>query len=231
MQRYLIPLLVLSWFLSSCGTYRYYQPTTNAVLFKNQGEVHIAGDIGSSGVSVKGGAAISDKIAVVGIYNNGISTYEVSEGEVGMGYYSSSGSTGFFLGGGLGFGSNYEFTDSTKTEKKYEGSFNRPFIQLNYGITGGKVIGKLQADLITSIKSNYFIYKGAHLDGSGDQIESNYFFIEPAVLLALGSRSFKFDIIAGFPITPKIDPLNKRTNARTLPANIGIGLRVILGRD
>lgn len=74
------------------------------------------------------------------------------------------------------------------------------------------------------------MYKGQYVN-SGDKITSNYFLIEPAMTFGLGGRVFEFQITAGFPMRPNFEPLKSSTNARTLPANIGFGLKFFFGRS
>lgn len=225
---YLIGCLV---YFTSCGTYRYYHPSANTAVFHNQGEFHAQGEIGSSGLSVKGAYALPANIGIIGMYNTSSRDYQVEEGEVGLGYYTKGYPGGLFVIGGVGFGSNFEYTDSTHTVKAYEGEFVRPFIQLNGGADGVTLIGKLKADFIVSLKSSYFMYDGRHLTGANDAIQSKYFLFEPAFTMGLGTRVFRVDLTAGFPFHPTIEGMNSYSNARTMPATIGLALRFVLGRE
>lgn len=230
-MNYLFVLSFIAVILSSCGTYRYYQPTTNPALFKDKGEVHVSGDVGSSGAAAKFAFSPTKELGVIGQYNTHFTTYRVWEGELAAGYHSSKESSANFIGGGIGFGTNLKYTDSTHSSKRYEGNFIKPFVQWNTGITGGTIIGGLKGDLIFTLKETYMIYNGRHLDGTNDEISSNYFITEPVVTVALGSKSFKFDIIYGFPITMRwFGSLKGKAYARTFPVNIGVGIRFIFNR-
>lgn len=215
--------------LTSCGTYRYNQPTPNAPLFTQKGELHISGTLGSSGASAKAALSVTDKIGLIGTYNSAFFDYRSKEGELGLGYYTDARPDGIFVGGGLGFGSNVEYTDSTRTVKLYEGDFWKPFVQFNGGITSGDLIWGIKGDLMGIMKVNYFMYDGRHLDGSNDAINSDYLLLEPGVAFGLGSRSFKFDFMVSFPFRPSFEPLDDRSDARTSPGSVSIGLRYIVG--
>lgn len=215
--------------LSSCGTYRYYNPTPNPALFQNEGEVQLSGNIGSSGVSVRGAWAVSDNIGIIGTYHSAPYEYRSSEGEIGAGYYTNANPSGIFIGGGIGFGSNYEYANTNHTAKKYEGDFVKPFIQLNGGITGGRIIGGLRGDIIGTFKTNYLIYNGKHLDGSEEKIKSDLVLFEPGATFGLGTQTFRFDISTCFPIRAAFHEVNRRRDARTFPVTIGVGLRFIFG--
>lgn len=222
------PIFILL-LLTSCGTYRYYQPTPNAPLFTKKGELHISGTLGSSGASVKGALSVTDKIGFIGMYNSAFFDYRSREGELGLGYYTDARPDGIFVGGGLGFGSNFEYTDSTRTVKSYEGEFWKPFVQFNGGITSGDLIWGIKGDLMGIMKVNYFMYDGMHLDGSNADIGSDYLLLEPGVAFGLGSKSFKFDFLVSFPFRPSFEPLDNRLDARTSPGSVSIGLRYIVG--
>lgn len=216
--------------ISSCGTYRYYQPTTNAALFHNEGEFQIEGNLSSSGFAAKAAYALPANIGVIGMYNSAPYRYRVREGEIGLGYYSDTRPGSIFVLGGFGWGSNFEYTDSTHTDKLYKGNFKKPFVQFNGGIAGSKM-GKLRGDIIGSLKLNYFIYDGKHLDGSEDPINSDYFLIEPAIVAGLGTKAFRTNVTFAFPFHPTTEGLNDYTNARTFPFTIGLGFRFIIGGE
>jgi hypothetical protein len=82
--------LALILLLCSCGTYRYHQPTPNPALFSNAGEVHVSGNIGSSGAAVRGAVSMRNNIGLTGMYQGGIADYRSREGELGIGYYSDA---------------------------------------------------------------------------------------------------------------------------------------------
>jgi hypothetical protein len=212
----------------SCSTsWHYYQPTANPVLFKEAGEVHVSGEIGTSGASAKGGVSLTDNIAIVGQYNSGFTDYRSSEGEAGVGFYTSAAPRGTCISAGLGFGSNYEFTDSTQVAKDYEGSFLRPYGQFSWGVTGGTIFGGVKGDVVTMLKLNYFMYDGRRI-GSNESMNSNYFTFEPSVAVGLGGRIVRFEMIYGFPIHISLDD---RPKARTFPMNLSIGLHFVFGRS
>lgn len=226
-----ILILGIITLLSSCGTYRYYQPTPHSALFQDEGEVHVAGDIGSSGASLKGAFSLPENIGIMASYNSAFFDYRSREGEIAFGYYTKARPAGIFAAGGLGFGTNYAFTDSTHTKKAYEGDFMKYFVQLNGGITGGKIIGPIRGDLLGVIKTSYFSYNGRHLEGDFSPINSDYLLIEPGMAMGLGTRAFRFDISVGFPWHPTLEGLDDFREARTFPATIGFGIHFILGRS
>ncbi len=231
MIRYSTKALLIALLFSGCGSYRYYHPTPNSALFKGKGEVHISGDVGSSGFSAKGAVSVSDNLGIIGMYNASPFEYRVREGEVGIGYYKLLNPISLFIVGGIGFGSNFEYTDSTYTTKRYEGDFFRPFIQLNSGITGGNLFWGIKGDVIGTLKVGYFNYKGRHLDATLDPINSGYVYLQPGALWAIGGKRFKMDLSVGFPFRPSLDPLPGRSNARIVPGSVGIGFRYIFGRN
>ena len=212
---------------ASCGTYRYYQPSFNAALFRDKGELHLSGNVGSSGATLKAAVSISDKIGMVALYNGGILEYRPREFELGAGYIVPG--KAFFLAG-LGFGSNFEYTDSTHTAKSYRGDFYRPFLQVNGGVTGGTIFKGVKGDLIAVFKANYFSYKGRHLDGTNDPINSGYLTLEPGLMVGLGSRIFRFDFTVGMPFRPAFVGLSSRSEARTFPASAAAGISFVFGR-
>ena len=230
MKRLLIYLPIIFLFFS-CGTYRYYQPTPTPTLFKNQGELQISGDLGSSGYSMKGAYALPKNIGIVGMYNSTPFDYRAKEGEIGIGYYTESDPAGIFVLGGLGFGSNQKYSDSTHSYKTYEGDFIRPFIQFNGGIASGNGGSRLKGHVIATLKSSYLMYDGKHLDGTNDKIHSRYLLIEPGFAAGFGSRVFKFDFIMSMPIHPTTEQMNDRRNARTYPFTVGFGIRFVMGRN
>lgn len=215
--------------LSSCGAYRYYQPTFNPIAFHNSGEVHINGEVSNSGFSVKSSASVGKHLALMGMYNSQITTYRVREGEFGAGFYHSE--NFFCVSGmaGLGFGKNWGYGDSTYSWKSYEGNFLRPFVQFNMGAASGRIAGPIYGDLIFSLKANYFSYDGVHLDGSFDKIKSRYITLEPAMMFSLGTRPVRFNIYYGMPIRPSFEGLSSHYEARTFPLNMGFGLAILIG--
>lgn len=134
-------LIYLILFLAlSCGKYRYFAPTANTALFKNEVEVHVEGSVGSSGPTVKAAVSLPGKIGLIGLYNGSFpQTYRTKEYEIGLGYYTNSNPKGIFVLGGMGFGNNFEYTDSNFNAKSWEGSFIKPFIQFNGGLTGAEI--------------------------------------------------------------------------------------------
>ena len=123
-------IVLISILIISCGTYRYNQPTTNPALFKSSGEIQVSGDIGSSGATLKGAYSFPKQIGIMGMFNSGISKYEAKEAEIGVGYYTNSNPGGIFVVGGVGFGSNSKYTDSTHTNKYWEADFFKPLFSL-----------------------------------------------------------------------------------------------------
>lgn len=222
-----IPIIILT--LISCGTYRYNQPTVNSALFKNENELQFSGEIGSSGGSIKTAYSFPNQIGFMAMYNGGISNYGVKEGEIGIGFYSNADPGGIFVVGGAGYGSNFKYTDSTHSNKYWEGEFIKPFVQFNGGITGGTIVGGLKGDLIFSFKATNFIYNGRFIN-SGNAIKSNYLLLEPAFTMGLGGRNFQFNFTFGVPITAVSERLNSTTNARTVPGNVSFGLRFFINR-
>ncbi len=225
-------ILILSVVLLSysCGTYRYYQPLPNTALFANEGELHLVGDFGSSGLSAKAAYALPGNIGLTAMYHASVFNYRVKEGELGIGYYTPTNPAGIFASGGLGFGSNFAYTDSTHSVKAYEGDFYRPYLQLTAGVDGGTILGKLKGDLKFSFKTSYLIYDGQHLRGSMEAIRSRYLLLEPAFVMGIGSQAFRIDFTVGMPLHPTIEGLNAFDNARTFPATAGFGFRLVLGR-
>ena len=214
----------------SCSSFKYYQPSANPALFKNTGEVHVSGGLNSSGASLQGAVSVSNHVAILANYNGTLSNHNVNEGEVALGYYDGDASTALFVSGGLGFGKNFEYTDVSETKKSYEGDFIRPFVQLNGGITGGTIFGKLQGDLIGVMKVSYLKYDGFRNENPQDVIKSGYVTIEPTFVFAIGSPKLKFDFTFGFPTRQTFKRLNENTEARTYPATIGFGMHFIFGR-
>lgn len=216
--------------LNSCGTYRYYQPTFNPMLFHNKNEVHVSGEVSNAGLQAKTAMSLGKHIAVIGQYNSSALKYRVREGEVGLGFYNAGGEKGCIAaGGGLGFGNNYAFFDNNYTVKEYEGKFIRPFVQFNAGAASGDIAGGIKGDFIFSFKASYLKYDGRHLDGTMDNIKSRYITLEPAFMAGLGARSVRFDIYYGLPFRPSFEGLSKHYEARTFPLNVGFGLRFLFG--
>ncbi|MFL9829979.1 hypothetical protein ABS764_03860 [Flavobacterium sp. ST-87] len=230
MKKIALPILLFCLIiLSSCksGNYKYFAPTVNPVLFHDKGEVHVSAEVGTSGFTTKAAVALTEHFGVMGMYNGGgLGNYRSHEGEVAAGYFTKN----LYVSGGMGFGSNFAFTDSTHVAKQYEGSFRRPFVQLNAGISGGKIIGGIKGDAVFCLKNSYLFYDGNHLNTTKDQIHSEYFVVEPGFLMGLGSKAFRFDFLLGFPIHFTNNPLSKYSNARTYPLNVGFGIRFIIGR-
>ncbi|UNZ00116.1 hypothetical protein MQE36_07170 [Zhouia spongiae] len=227
----LLYILAVAIAVSSCGSYKYYSPTPNAVLFKNKGESQFSGSIGSSGLSLKGALALSENIGFIGMYHASPYEYRSKEGEVGIGYYTEADPGGVFLAGGMGFGTTYEYSDEGQTTKLYRGDFKKPFIQFNGGITGGTITGKLKGDIAGILKASYFMYDGEYQDESRQQISSDYMLIEPGMLLSVGTRSVMFDITSSYPLRPNFEEADNRKNARTFPVTVSFGIRFLFGRD
>jgi hypothetical protein len=204
-------------------------PTANPALFREAGEVNISGDIGTSGVSAKGSVSITDHIAVMGQYANGLGRYRSRDYEFAAGFYRSKESHCDFLAAGIGWGNNWGYHDTTYTNIDYQGHFIRPFIQVNSGKTGAKLFWKVKGDAMLGLKASYFMYTGQHLN-TGDRIGSSYMLTEPFFMWGIGGRVFHFDIIAGFPLHLTFDGLNRSINARTVPANLSFGIRFLFGR-
>jgi hypothetical protein len=230
MNRPLFSILYL-FVLCSCGTFKYYQPNANPALFKNSGEVHASGGLNSSGASLQSAVSVTENVAVMANYNSTLANHNVKEGEVAVGFYDGKASTAIFISGGLGFGKNHEFTDDSKNRKSFEGKFTRPFVQLNGGITGGTIFGKLQGDLIGILKASYLQYEGFRNEDPTQRIISNYLTMEPTLVFAVGSPKFKFNFTFGFPTRPSFKKLSETYNARTYPATIGFGVNFIFGRN
>ncbi|OYX85903.1 MAG: hypothetical protein B7Y83_03205 [Flavobacteriales bacterium 32-34-25] len=215
--------------LSSCKStnYKYFAPTVNPVLFNDKGEVHVSAEVGSSGFTSKAAVSLTEHFGVMGMYNaGGMNNYRSHEGEIAAGYFIKN----MYVSGGMGFGSNFAYTDSTHVAKRYEGSFQRPFVQFNAGISGGEIIGGIKGDAIFCLKNSYLFYNGNHLNATKDRIHSEYFVVEPGFLMGLGSQVFRFDFLLGFPIHFTSNPLSKYSNARTYPLNVGFGIRFVFGR-
>ena len=215
--------------LSSCKStnYKYFAPTGNPVLFNDKGEVHVSAEVSSSGFTSKAAVSLTEHFGIMGMYNaGGMNNYRSHEGEVAAGYFTKN----LYISGGMGFGSNFAYTDTTHVAKRYEGSFRRPFVQLNAGVSGGEIIGGIKGDLVFCLKNSYLFYDGNHLNTTKDRIHSEYFVVEPGFLLGLGSRSFRFDFLLGFPIHFTDNPLTPYSNARTYPLNVGFCIRFVLGR-
>lgn len=227
----LIPSIAFMLLMCSCGTFKYYQPNANPALFKNSGEVHVSGGLNSSGASLQSAVSVTDNVAIMANYNSTLATYHVNEGEVAVGFYDGDASTAIFVSGGLGFGENFEYSSIDSKQKSYEGKFTRPFVQLNGGITGGTIFGKLQGDLIGILKASYLQYDGFRNGDRAERIQSDYLTIEPTLVFAIGSPKFKFDFTFGFPTRPNFKRLNETYNARTFPATIGFGMHFIFGRE
>lgn len=222
-------LIVCTLAFCSCGTYRYYAPTANPALFLEGGEVNVAADAGISGACAKGSVSLTDHIAVMGQYAGGFTRYASRDYEFAAGYYWSKENHCSFISGGLGWGNNWGFTDTTLTTKSYQGHYLRPFVQFNSGITGKKLFWRVKGDLMLGLKMSYFMYDGQHLN-TGDKIGSNYTLTEPFFMWGIGSRVVHFDIIWGIPMHLTFDPLESAGNARTFPVNLSVGLRFLIGR-
>lgn len=230
-MRKLFPFILLFSLivLSSCKStnYKYFAPTVNPVLFNNKGEVHVSAEVGTSGFTSKAAVSLTEHFGAMGMFNaGGINNYRSHEGEIALGYFTKN----IYVSGGMGFGSNFAYTDSTHVAKRYEGRFQRPFVQLNAGISGGEIIAGIKGDAIFCLKNSYFFYNGNHLNTSQDHIHSEYFVVEPGFLLGLGSKVFRFDFLLGFPIRLANNSLSQYSNARTYPLNVGFGIRFLFGR-
>lgn len=215
--------------LSSCksSNYKYFAPTVNPVLFQDKGEVHVAGEISSSGLLAKNAVALTNHFGIMGMYHSGgLGNYRAHEGEIAAGYFTNN----LYVSGGMGFGSNFAYTDTTHVAKRYEGSFRRPFVQINAGVSGREIIGGIKGDAVFCLKNSYLFYNGNHLNITKDRIHSEYFVMEPGFLMGLGSRVFRFDFLMGFPIHFTNNPLSNYSNARTYPLNVGFGIRFVFGR-
>lgn len=223
-------LILFGMFMAGCGSHKYYHPTPNAVLFHDAGEVHVTGEASTSGLAAKASVSLPKNIGIIAQYKGGALRYGAHEAEIGVGYYTQADPRGLFVLGGMGFGSNREFTDDSYTTLKYRGRFVRPFAQINMGIEGGSIGSVIKGDIIASFKLERFYYTGEFLDGTGDPINSSYTLIEPAFVYGLGTNGFRFYMSVGFPFRPSFETLSDRGNARTFPATMGVGLRFIFGR-
>lgn len=221
--------LLFTFLITACGSYKYYQPTANPVLFREKAEVHVSGEIGSSGASAKTGFSISDNLAFYGQYNSGFTEYRSKEGEIGFGYFKPAEPKGVFIGGGVGFGNNFKYEDSTFQVKTWKGDFIRPFAQINYGVSGGTIFKGLKGDLVMTGKVNYFMFDGQYLS-NGETLNSRYWTFEPSFTAALGSRVVRFEMIYGFPIHFRWIDMDKPL-ARTFPMNISVGMHLVIGRE
>jgi hypothetical protein len=231
MKNYFVIILIVSSFLlSSCGTYRHYAPTANPALFQKAGEVNIAGDMGISGVSAKSSISLTDHVAIMGQYAGGFTKYRSRDYEFAAGYYFTKENQCNFFSAGLSWGNNWGFEDTTYTTVRYQGHYIRPFVQWNSGVTGGKLFWKVKGDAMVGLKMSYFIYDGQYLD-DGAGIHSNYTLTEPFFMWGIGGRVFHFDIIWGFPMHLTLDPLSSSGNARTMPTNLSFGMRFLIGRE
>lgn len=216
--------------LASCGTYRYHAPTPNSALFKNKGEYHLEGSIGSSGAAVKTAASLPYNIAVTAMYNGSFpSNYRTKEYEFWIGYYTTAQPAGIYVSGGLGFGNNFKYTDSNFNAKLWEGSFYRPYIQFNGGITGAGN-GAIKFEVLGTFKVSNFIYDGKYFDGDDTPIQSNYILLEPAFGVGIGGRIFQFQLNTSIPFRPSLESLSSNGNARTTPGSISFGLKFFIGR-
>jgi hypothetical protein len=225
----LIALSMCAITISSCGTYRHYAPTANPALFKEAGEVSVAGDIGMSGASAKGSVSLTNHFAVMGQYAGGFTKYRSRDYEFAAGYYFTKENYCNYFSGGITWGNNWGYQDTTYTVKSYQGHYLRPFVQWNTGVTGGKLFWNVKGDIMMGLKMSYFIYDGQYLsDGAG--IHSNYTLTEPFFMWGIGSRIVHFDIIWGMPLHLTFEPLSSSGNARTLPMNFSFGMRILLGR-
>lgn len=225
-----ILLCCLAAFLNACTGYKYYAAPVNTAIPNNAGNIQFSGELGTSGGGLKAAAGLTDHFGLMAQYNSAFYTYSSSEYELGAGYYAFKSPGGIFLCTGVNFGNTRGYTDTTRTVKEFEGNFYRPFVQLNYGVDGGTIFHSLKGDIQGAFKGGYMFYNGNYLDGSGDEINSQYFLFEPSLLLGLGGPHFRFTLQYSFPLHPTFELMDKHFEARTYPLTINAGLKFSFGQ-
>jgi hypothetical protein len=216
MKIFAIPLFLL---FTSCGTYHYMTPTINTAMYSEKGEVVSGLQFGSAGIAATGGLALSKNFNINGMASffpetdNGYNSREV---ELSVGYQTPLGNknavASFFLG--MGYGSN-EYD-----KKLLSGSFNRPFLQTQFGGYDLKLFNSsIYIDIFGGMRLNYLLYNG-DFEGAGLDDEVVYF--EPYYGFAVGGQNVRFHAMLGVPI--KAD--NWDMGVRVIPIFGNIGLQV-----
>lgn len=189
-------ILFCAVFLSSCSSI--YMPNVPATpMFKNAGEVYVAGHFNTKGnISATAGAAISEHIAVIangssintGASNNDYFRQQLVEG--GIGYFTAIGKEKrqvLEIYGGYGIGNTKDFKQRAsiygyELVESREMNFDKIFLQLNYSSTRKKKINifgdKKELNYGTAIRLSRVGMKEFWLNEVSSPIEEN-FFIEP----------------------------------------------------
>lgn len=226
----LLIIIAIGVALSSC-TVRYYTPKVTPVAVNNAGELRVSGNFGTSiGGSIT--YAPTESMAFHGSYNTfSIEEYRGQEAEFGGGLLSLKDNGSSYIGGGVGFGNNYGFSDSTGSTRVFKGDIIRPFLQFNVGANGtSSEIKFLPVDVYFNLRASYLMYDGHRIPASDGKIKSEYLLLEPGLYAGFGGSWFQFDVYFSVPFRPAVEPLGSN-DARTFFITTGVGLSAIIGRD
>lgn len=206
-MKHLIVIVLISLFTIQCGVYN--PNNLNVPLLSEKGEGNIGGHIGINGIQLQTSIAISDKYAFM--YNNMFTGEEgsikaSSFHELAIGQYSTLGKRGkleLFVGGG--FNPNY----------------NRFFIQPNIGAQWEALeLGfstRLSQVFLTSAGKKH-TYDNVILENAKPTL-----FVEPAITLKLGIKSFKLIAQGGLSL-----PVYGTSEIIGVPLILSVGLNLNL---
>jgi len=217
----LLPLLAIA---CKAPTYNYYSPAINTSPYSKAGEAHLGFNAGTMGLAAKGGVALSEQVNINALIS-GIpkgesgNTYRSTETEVSLGFQTKPKNNGVFgIIAGTGVGTN------SHSAKDFQGSFTRPFLQLQRGTFNRKFLSEsIRSDASFGVRLNYLLYNGSR---NGDNFDHNHFFYEPFFSAAIGSRSVRLELIQGFSIKSSGEWDH---GVRIFPYFAGVGMLIKLG--
>ncbi len=196
--------------LSSCSVY--IPNGVNAPMFSKKGEAQIGGNVGS-GLNLQAASAFTDHFAIIanGYFNKSTTTInndDTREGngklfEAGLGYYNKS-KNGMafetFVGGGFGNLKIDKNVVSTKSNKTFETSATKLFIQPTLGYsTKHFEFGFTPRWCMLNFAKPKTTYSAAELksDKFVDIDQTNWMFIEPTFTIRGGGQKFKAQLQFG----------------------------------
>lgn len=180
--------------LAGC-TPLYVAPSANAPLFVDAGEVDVGGQIGSNGLDVHGGVAVTEDLAVVGAFSSGgvledDESHSHTYGEVGFGKFSKFGTGGRLeLFGGFGAGSSRGRDIGYNEESR--GTYLGPFGQFDVG-AGNDIFEVAWANRLRYLRYSYDLL----YDNPADVAISAVFW-ESTFVGRIGFPNLKFEIQLG----------------------------------
>jgi hypothetical protein len=219
MKNYAIPILLL---FTSCKIYHYQTPTINTNMYSKAGEVQAGLQFGSAGIAADAGVALTKNINLNGyasFFPESDDGYNSREIELSVGYQTTPrenrrGVASIFAG--LGYG------DNEYDKKGVIGSFNRPFLQLQYGSFDNK-LGRRSSvyfDAFFGTRMNWLIYDGTE---EGIDLKDDFLYFEPYYGFSVGSSRTRFHFITGIPV--KFEDWSEGARVLAIFGNIGLKMK------